>query len=94
MAKVPDFLDAESLACAPDLFVVDKAIARDDTYALRAAVLSNGTHILLGLPPRTLTPTPPTANGEELTIQLANETATHKVVAQTRIYFDVQILNQ
>ena len=94
LAKVPDFLDSESLACAPDLYVVDKAIARDDTYALRAAVLSNGTHILLGPPPRTLTPTPPTANGEELTIQLANETATHKVVAQTSIYFDVQILNQ
>ena len=94
LAKVPEFLDAESIACAPDLFVVDKAIARDDTYALRAAVLSNGTHILLGPPPRILTPTPPTANGEELTIQLANETATHTVVAQTSIYFDVQILNR
>jgi plastocyanin len=94
LAKVPEFLDAESIACAPDLFVVDKAIETDDTYALRVAVLSNGTHILLGPPPRTLSPTPPTADGEELTIQLANETETHKVVAKTSIYFDVQILNR
>jgi plastocyanin len=94
LAKVPEFLDAESIACAPDLFVVDKAIVTDDTYALRVAVLSNGTHILLGPPPQTLSPTPPTADGEELTIQLANETESHKVVAKTSIYFDVQILNR
>jgi hypothetical protein len=43
-------------------------------------VLNDGTRILPGPPPGILSPNPPTADGEELTIQLANETVTHTVV--------------
>jgi plastocyanin len=94
LAKAPDFLDAQSIASAPDLFVVDKTIATDDSYALSAAVLSNGTHILLGPPPRTLIPVPPTAEGEQLTVHFANETLNHTVVVEKDVYFDVRILNK
>jgi plastocyanin len=92
--KVPDFLSATSVAASPDLFVVDKRLASDDMYSLKAAVLSNGTHILLGPPPGTLTPSPPTAEGEELTIQMAGDTATHKVKVEKNVYFDIRILNK
>jgi plastocyanin len=94
LTKPPDFIDAESLASAPDLIVVDKQIAADDTYALRAAVLSNGTHILMGPPPGTLTPKAPTTDGEELTVRLGSETTTHKITVDKSIYFDVRILNK
>jgi len=79
---------------APDLIVTDKQLAADDMYSLKAAVLTNGTHILLGPPPGTLKPSEPTTEKEELTIQMAGESVTHKVKVEKNIYFDVRILNK
>jgi hypothetical protein len=62
--------------------------------SLKAAVLSNDTHILLGPPPGTLTPSQPTAEGEELSVQTADDTATHKLKVEKNVYFDVRILNK
>jgi plastocyanin len=92
--KVPDFLSLSAIADSPDLIVVDKQLAADDTYSLKAAVLSNGTHILLGPPPGTLNPNQPTTDGEELTVQITGDTGTHKVKVNKNIYFDVRILNK
>jgi hypothetical protein len=61
---------------------------------LKAAVLSNGTHILFGPPPGTLNPTAPTTDGEELSVKLAQDTAVHKLTVDKSIYFDVRILNK
>lgn len=94
LAKPLDFLTSQLLDSAPDLIVIDKELTNDDTYALKAAVLSNGTHILLGPPPGTLTPNAPSTDGEELTVQLPNETTIHKVTVEKSIYFDVRILNK
>jgi plastocyanin len=92
--RVPDFLSASGVAASPDLIVVDRQLASDGTYSLKTAVLSNGTHILLGPPPGTLTPNQPTTEGEELTIQMAGDTATHRVKVEKNVYFDVRILNK
>lgn len=92
--KVPDFLSTGAIAAAPDLIVTDKQLAADDRYSLKAAVLTNGTHILLGPPPGTLKPSEPTTEKEELTIQMAGESVTHKVKVEKNIYFDVRILNK
>jgi hypothetical protein len=92
--KVPDFLSKSAIAASPDLIVVDRQLAADDRYSLKGAVLSNGTHILLGPPPGTLTPSQPTTEKEELTIQIAGDTATHMVKVEKNVYFDVRILNK
>lgn len=92
--KVPDFLSPGDVAASPDLIVVDKQLASDDRYSLKAAVLSNGTHILLGPPPGTLVPSQPTAEKEELTIQMAGDSITHKVKVDKNVYFDIRILNK
>jgi hypothetical protein len=92
--KVPDFLSASALASPPDLIVVDKQLAPDGTYSLKAAALSNGTHILFGPPLGTLMPNQPTTEGEELTVQMAGDTATHRVKVEKNVYFDVRILNK
>ena len=94
LANPSAFLSPQEIASNPDLFVADKAIASEDLYTLKSAVLSNGTHILLGPPLGILTPNPPTSEGEELTVQLANETTTHKAVVDKNIYYDVRILNK
>jgi plastocyanin len=94
LAKPPDFVSAQLLASSPDLVVIDKELVGDDTYALKAAVLSNGTHILFGPPPGTLNPTAPTTDGEELSVKLAQDTAVHKLTVDKSIYFDVRILNK
>ena len=91
---VPDFLDPAKIAAAPDLLVVDRQLAADGTYTLKTAVLSNGVHIVLAPPPGTLTPQPPTADGEELMVLLEGDATPHKVKIDKNIYFDIRILNK
>jgi hypothetical protein len=76
-----------NITASPYLIASDKQLAADDRYSLKAAVLSNGTHILIGLPPGTLKPIEPTTEGEELTIQIPGDSTTHKVKVEKKHLF-------
>ena len=94
LKEVPPFLTAAVISSNPLLTITSKQLSDGGSRVLKTATLSNGTHILLSPPPNTLKPRMPLQENEEIEVQFAGSTETHKLVVGKLIYFDVRILNK
>ncbi len=91
---VPPFLTPAIIASAPIVTIPDKQIRRIGPVVMEAAALSNSTHILLAPPVGSLNPTPPLADGEQISITVGTDTTLHAVTVKKSIWYDFRILNR
>lgn len=90
----PPFLTSDLVKSSPIVILPTKQIASAGLRTFKTAVLNNSTHVIMSPPARTLNPTEPLEEDEEIEILVPGDASTHKIRIGKTIYFDVRILNK
>jgi plastocyanin len=94
LKTVPKFVTPDLLQRNPLVTIPGMRLKRAGSHTLKTAVLSNSTHILMSPPVKSMNPTPPLHDGDEITVFVGDDKTPRKLTVGKSIWHEFRILNR